>query len=220
MENTINPVHIDFGNFRELLKRDRSVRRFIESDKIDYDIIENLVSLTRYCASGRNAQPLRYIIVSDGEECARLFPNLQWAGYYSDWAGPAEGERPVAYLIQCLDTEVSKNCLCDDGLQLQAITLGATTLGLGCCIIKAFNKQGVMEALNIPKRYDPLYVLAIGRPGEKVKIVDMKEDGDFKYYRNSEDEQCVPKRSPEDLIINCKITATRNIDAISHPTDE
>ena len=190
-----------FEILTDLLKADRSVRRFDATHSIDRDTLIELVSLTRFCASGRNAQPLRYRLVTDPDECSRLFPSLAWAGYYKDWAGPAESERPTAYMVQCLDTTLGNDCLCDDGLQLQAITLGATAKGLAGCIIKAFNKSAVVEALRIDPRYTPRYVLALGRAAEKVREVDLGEDGDFRYYRDSQSNQCVPKRALADLII-------------------
>ncbi len=186
---------------RGLLERDRSVRRFDQSKVIDHDTLVRLVDLTRFCASGRNLQPLRYRIVDNPDECARLFPALAWAGYYKDWDGPAEGERPVAYLVQCLDGELAQNCLCDDGLQLQAITLGATALGISGCIIRAFDKQKLVDALRLPDRYIPRYVLALGYAAEKVKIVDMGADDDYRYYRDADDTQCVPKRALHELIV-------------------
>jgi nitroreductase len=190
-----------FKELKKLLQSDRSVRRFDASRSVNEDTMRSLVELTRYCASGRNAQPLRYRIVTTGEERDALFPLLAWAGYYTEWQGPDESQRPTAYLVQCRDTALGGDGLCDDGIQLQAITLGAAALGLGCCIIKAFNPGKVKETLNIPEALNPLYVVAIGYPAERTKIVDMPSDGNFKYYRDTDDTQCVPKRPLEELII-------------------
>ena len=102
---------MEFDDFKRLLMSDRTVRRFDTSVKVSADTLRNLVDLTRYCASGRNAQPLKYVIVDSQEKCTEVFPHLAWAGYFKDWDGPAEDERPVAYLIQCLDTKYGANCL-------------------------------------------------------------------------------------------------------------
>ena len=133
-----------------------------------------------------------------------VYPVLKWAGYFTDWDGPEQGERPAAYLVQCLDTKYGTNCLCDDGLQLEAITLGMHTLGLAGCIIKAFDVKSLSEILNLSERYVPRYVLAIGYPAETVEIEDMKmdEDADFKYYRTPDGVHHVPKRPLDALIIN------------------
>lgn len=191
---------MDFDQLSALLASDRSVRRFREDLAIDESVLRRLIGLTRYCASGRNAQPLRYRLVTHPADRDLLFPLLKWAGYYTDWDGPAPGERPAAYLIQCLDTAFGANCLCDDGLQLQAISLGATALGLGGCIIKAFNAEETARVLQIPSNLTPRYVYALGVPAERTRIVDIV-DGDFKYFRDADDTQCVPKRPLEDLII-------------------
>ena len=194
---------MDFDSFRRLVMSDRTVRRFQEDMKVEDGTLEALVELTRYCPSGRNAQPLRYVIVTDDAERAEVFPLLKWAGYFADWDGPEPGERPVAYLVQCLDTKYGKDCLCDDGLQLEAITLGMHTLGLAGCIIKAFNHVRLSEVLGLEERYVPRYVLALGYPAEEVKFEDMSaaDDADFKYYRTSDGVHHVPKRPLEELII-------------------
>lgn len=185
---------------KQLLESNRSVRRFDHSHRIPSEILTGLVGLTRFCASGRNLQPLRYRIVTDEDECNRIFPTLAWAGYYKDWDGPAESERPVAYLIQCLDTSLTENCLCDDGLQLEAITLGAAAQGISCCIIKSFNGPKLVDMLKLPAHYSPRYVVAAGYAAENVRIVNLKDDNDIKYYRDGDSTQCVPKRPLSDLI--------------------
>lgn len=191
----------DFNILHQLLIKNRSIRRFDHSKKIPTETLKNIIELTRFCASGRNAQAIRYKIVNDETSCAQLYPQLAWAGYYSDWAGPDEGERPVAYLIQCLDTTIVSNPLCDDGLHLEAITLGATAVGISTCIIKAFNAEKVAQTLSIPSKIKPLYVVALGYAAEIARIVGMPENGDYRYFRNQYDEQCVPKRKLDDLII-------------------
>lgn len=190
-----------FESLRELLMRDRSVRRFDASRPVDHDTLIKLVELTRYCASARNAQPLRYRIVTDPSELSALFPALAWAGYLTEWPGPAPEEQPTAYLVQCLDTEISSSCACDDGLQLQAITLGAASLGIAGCIIKAFNRKEVTAALDLDKRFEPLHILALGYPVEQVKIVDMTDPAAIRYYREEDGTHCVPKRKLGDLLI-------------------
>ncbi|MBD5357030.1 MAG: nitroreductase family protein [Bacteroides sp.] len=188
---------------KRLLKEDRSIRRFDATRKISYEELEKLVELTRYCSSGRNLQPLRYRIVHTEEEREKVYPLLKWAGYLTDWDGPEPTERPVAYLVQCLDTKLAKNCLCDDGLQLQAITLGARSLGIGGCIIKAFNAPALKEELGLEEHYEPRYVLALGYPVELVELEDMSgsPDADYKYYRTTDGIHHVPKRILSELIL-------------------
>ncbi len=58
----------DFEVLKNLLVKDRSIRRFYENEAIDEATLEKLVELTRYCGSGRNLQPLKYRIVVDEDE--------------------------------------------------------------------------------------------------------------------------------------------------------
>ena len=192
---------VSFDDYKSLLESDRTVRRFDPSVSVGRATLSDLVGLTRYCASGRNLQPLRYRMVTDEAERNDVFPLLAWAGYFQDWPGPEAAERPAAYLVQCLDTSLTANCLCDDGLHLQAITLGARALGLGSCIIKAFNAPKLREVLALGENYEPRYVVALGRPAERVVIEDMSDGDDYKYYRTADGVHHVPKRVLDDLVI-------------------
>lgn len=184
----------------DLLRKNRSYRRFHEQERISRETLLELLDLVRLCPSGRNAQPLRYHIACTPEACAAIFPNLAWAGYLTDWDGPAPGERPAAYLIQCLDTRIVPDCLCDDGIQLQTLLLGATERGLGGCIIKAFRNQPLRELLALPEYLKINYVLALGVPAETVFLEPMRGD-DCKYWRDAQGIHHVPKRSLEELLI-------------------
>lgn len=193
----------DFEVLKRLLVANRSVRRFKQRERISDDILRELVSLTRYCASGRNMQPMRYCIVNDESECAMLFPELAWAGYFKEWDGPSEGERPAAYLVQCLDMHYGTNCLCDDGLQLEAITLGARARGIAGCIIKSFVPARLKDILRLDEGLEPRYVLALGYPAEQVILesTDGSNDADIKYYRTADGIHHVPKRPLDELLV-------------------
>lgn len=73
----------EFNLIKELLLRDRSIRRF-RQESVSIDALRELVGLTRYCASGANRQPLVYALAN--EQCLRdkIFPLLRWARYYED----------------------------------------------------------------------------------------------------------------------------------------
>lgn len=185
---------------KDLLLVNRSYRRFYQDHRIPAEELKDLVRLTCYCSSGRNAQPLKYRIVHTPEECSRVFPCLSWAGYLTDWPGPDEGERPSAYLIQLLDTRIVENCLCDDGIQAQTILLGAVEKGWGGCLIKAFKNDALCRVLQIDEELKLMYVIALGKPKEKV-VLEPMEGEDYKYWRDAEGVHHVPKRKAEDIIV-------------------
>lgn len=191
---------MEYTELKDLMESNRSYRRFDEEKRISCDELTRMVELCRYCASGRNLQPLRYRLVCSEKECAQVFPLLAWAGYLSDWNGPEEGERPAAYIVQCLDRNLAANPMCDDGLHIEAITLGSVSMGYGACVIKSFNKDVLAQTLGLSDCLEPLHVIALGVPIEKVMIEDIRE-GDVRYWRDDRKIHHVPKRRLEEILV-------------------
>jgi nitroreductase len=185
---------------KELVRRSRSFRRFDQSRRISNEEMRTLVELARFCPSGANIQPLKFICINDERADEKIFPNLKWAGYLKDWDGPVEGEHPSAFIVIVLDREISSNPFVDHGIMAQTILLGATEMGLGGCMLLAFDKEEVRAGLEIPERYDPLLVVALGKPVEKVVIEDAHEN-EIEYYRDESKVHHVPKRPLDDLIL-------------------
>ena len=185
---------------KDLLLQTRSFRRFYEDERLGADVLTAAIDAARLCPSARNAQPLKYRLVTERDECDRLFPTLRWAAYLKDWGGPAEGERPAAYLIQLLDTRIVRDPYCDDGIQALAILLSLAERGLGGCIIKAFNAKQIQADFRLPDFLEVRTVLALGRPRETVVIEPMSPDDDYRYWRDAAGVHHVPKRAVEELI--------------------
>jgi len=185
----------------DLVRKNRSYRRFYQDVPVDLETLRALVNLARLSASGANRQPLKYIVSCEPGTNARIFPHTRWAGYLKDWPGPAEGERPAAYIVILGDTEIRKSFGCDHGIAAQSIMLGATERGLGGCIIGSIDRSGLRQVLGIPDRYEILLVLALGKPREKVMLEEVGPDGDIRYYRDADGVHHVPKRSLDELIL-------------------
>jgi nitroreductase len=187
--------------FRELVLKNRSYRRFHQDQPVTMETLRELIDLARLAPSAANRQPLRYILSVDPAKNALIFPRLAWAGYLRDWVGPEEGERPTAYVVILLDSEVSKNAGCDHGITAQTILLGAAERGLGGCMIGSVQRDELRAALGIPEKYEILLVLALGVPKEAVQLEAISPDGDVKYWRDPAGVHHVPKRSLDDLIV-------------------
>ncbi|NOZ25146.1 MAG: nitroreductase family protein [Nitrospirae bacterium] len=186
----------------ELIKKTRSYRRFYEDETVSEETLKGLVNLARLSASAGNLQPLKYILSADPEKNGKIFSCLAWAAYLKDWPGPAEGERPSAYIVVLGDAEISINCWCDHGIAAQSIMLGAREMGLGGCIVGSIDRKRLSELLNIPERFEILLVLAIGKPREEVVIEELPEGGSIKYWRDENGVHHVPKRSLEEIIVS------------------
>jgi nitroreductase len=184
----------------ELITKTRSYRRFDESVPVAIQTLRWLVMLARFSASGSNRQPLKFILSCDPATNAAIFPHTRWAGYLKGWGGPAEGERPTAYVIILGDSEIGPPGV-DHGIAAQSMMLGATERGLGGCMIGSIDKPKLRAALEVPERYEILLVLALGKPAEMVVLEDVGSDGDIKYYRDENDIHHVPKRTLEELVL-------------------
>jgi nitroreductase len=188
--------------FRDLVIKNRSYRRFDESFIIGKEILRDLVDLARQTASAANKQPLKYFLSCESLTNAIIFENLAWAGYLPEWPGPAQGERPSAYILMLGDKNISASYDFDNGIAAQTILLGASDKGLGGCMIASVQRAKIRTKLNIPERYEILLVLALGKPIETVIIETVQADGDIKYWRDSQGRHHVPKRSLDEVIIN------------------
>ncbi|GAP68775.1 nitroreductase [Bacteroidales bacterium 6E] len=188
-----------YSFLRQLVAANRSYRRFDESVSIGADQIRRWIDLARHSPSGRNMQPLKYVICTDRKTNALIFDHLAWAGYLKEWPGPSEGERPVAYIAVMKDKDLADNIFCDDGIAMQSILLGAVSDGFGGCIIGSFNKSKIRNILALPDHLDILYMMALGKPAETVVIEDVEGD-DIRYWRDSESVHHVPKRTLDELI--------------------
>jgi len=98
------------------------------------------------------------------------------------------------------DTMISGNFLCDHGIAVQSILLGATEDGFGGCIIYSVNRNELQKILNISEQFEIVQVIALGKPKETVVLEEMK-DGDVKYWRDENQVHHVPKRSLDEIII-------------------
>ena len=183
-----------------LIAKNRSYRRFYQSVEITEQQLREWINLARLSASGRNAQPIKYILSCKPEKNAKVFSTLAWAAFLTDWNGPEEGERPSAYLIQLLDASIANQFFCDDGIAAQSILLGAVEAGFGGCMFRSINKANLMQLLEIPEQYQIINVIALGKPKEEIVIEEL-QNGNFNYWRDENGVHHVPKRSLDELII-------------------
>ena len=186
---------------RDLVTENRTFRRFHQNEAISRETLVELVDLARLSGSAGNLQPLKYRLVHDPETNARVFPHLGWASGLKDWPGPSEGERPAAYIVILGDTQIANSYDTDVGIACQSILLGATERGLGGCMIGSVDRKAVRQALDLPDRYRVALVIALGRPREQVALETVGDDGEVRYWRDSDGVHHVPKRRLDEIIV-------------------
>ena len=186
---------------KDLVLKNRSYRKFDENFKISSETLRSFIDLARITPSAANRQPLKYILSNSSETNTKIFKTLSWAGYLKEWAGPAKGERPSAYIVILGDTKITADFNADPGIVMQTILLGAVEKGLGGCIFASVKRELLSKNLNIPEQYQILYVIALGKPEENVILEDINKN-DVKYWRDNKSNHHVPKRSLDELILS------------------
>ena len=184
-------------NVLNLIKSRRTIRRF-KQVPLDSKRLVTYVDMARVAPSAANRQPLRYILVQSESLRHQVFPLLRWAGYLPDYT-PKEGERPMAYIVVCVDTEISPNGAdLDVGAAVEHIILAAQADKVGTCWLASVDRPKLAQLLDLPSSLAISSVLALGYPKENPKEVAM--NGDVKYYLEGET-LCVPKRNLDEVLV-------------------
>ena len=190
-----------YEEFKELVTKARSYRRFKEDSPIAIETLTDIVDTARVVSSGANAQPLRYAISVNKEKNDRIFAYTKWAGALKEWHGPAEGERPAGYIVIGANT-AAKQYSIDLGIAAQTIQLGLAVQGIGCCMLANVNLKAIHQLVELPEEIPALLVIALGYPAETVVLEPLPAGGSTTYWRDSQDHHHVPKRALQDILLS------------------
>ncbi len=180
-----------------LLRANRSYRGYDSKFEVRPDQLQRIMEVATLCPSARNQQVLRFRPVLK-EEAAKVLQHIRLGGALPELNLPFEGTEPNAFIVICSTVPDSHYVSVDLGIVAQSMLLQATEIGLGGICIGAFDHAAIKEALNLP--YEPLLVLAIGRPNERIAIVECREGDSLTYYREG-GVHYVPKININDLIL-------------------
>ena len=189
---------------KDLIKRNRSVRGYDNSRDVTIEELREMVDCARLSASSVNMQPLKYILVNTVDGKARVLKQVSFAAKLSTLKLPHRGSEPMAYIVICQDEQISKSetgFLRDVGIVAQSITLAATELGLGACMLGYFSPDKLRQALDLSENLKPLLVISLGKSVEDIRIVEIEEGESTDYYRDEAGIHYVPKRKLDDVII-------------------
>ena len=185
------------ATLNRLLRRNRSYRGYDTSFEVRADQLRRIIETATLCPSARNQQVLRFRPVLANESDIML-KHIRLGGALPELHLPFAGTEPRAFVVICSTVEESKYVDIDLGIVAQTMLLQATELGLGGICIGAFDHAEIKEALKLS--YEPVLVIAFGRPAENIELVECGADDKLTYYRNGTTHY-VPKIRVEDLII-------------------
>ena len=187
-------------NILELAEKTRTCRRF-ESRPLPEGFLEYLLEVARVCPSGKNSQPMKYILIGDPAMREKVYPHLRWAANLKDWDGPEPEERPTGYVAFILDKTISQDPFLDTGIVAQTMQLAAMEKGIGSCMIASLIREPLTALLELEPHQELKMILALGYPRETRVIVPVPESGSTAYYRDDRGVHYVPKRSSGNLLI-------------------
>ena len=147
----------------DLLARRWSTRAFSDRS-VDRETIASLFEAARWSPSSGNGQPWSFLVATQDDPAEHermasvLVPGNAWAR-----------KAPVLALsVAALDRAAGKpnrHAYHDVGLCTENLVIQAHSMGLAIHMMAGFNADMAREVFEIPARYDPVTMIAIGYPG-------------------------------------------------------
>ncbi len=158
------------SDFQKLVHTRRSIRRF-QDRPVEREKLLTCAEAARLAPSAEHVQPWRFLIVDDPEKKKTLSEGA-FSGIYAPtrWAARAPVLVVLLAKLDVLANRLGKQIqgtsyyLIDMGIGGEHFVLQAHELGLGSCWIGWFSEKGARKALNIPRRYKIVCLLALGYP--------------------------------------------------------
>ena len=179
-----------------LLRKNRSYRGYDATYEVRADQLRKIIEVNTKIPSAMNQQVLRFRPVLKAE-ADKILPHIRLGGALPELKLPLAGSEPNAFVVVC-STKTGRYVDIDLGISAQSMLLKAVEIGLGGICIAAFDKEAVMKALSLD--IEPQLIIAIGRPAEKIELVEITADEPHAYYR-SNGVHYVPKVGLDNLIL-------------------
>ena len=186
---------IDMSDFLDVIKDRRSIRKY-KQELVPQEVFQRILETVIYAPSAHNAQPWRFIIMTELERKEALAKAMAdvWLDELKRDNVPKNVMRKALansikrftsapmIIICCLTMEdmdaypdeERKNCERDLAVQslaaaIQNLLLAAHSEGLGACWFCApiFCKTVIRQVLKIPETVEPQALITVGYPAEK-----------------------------------------------------
>ena len=181
-----------------LLLHNRSYRGFDRDYVVHRRQLDAMIAVNVKVASSVNMQRLRFRPVVQGPEADAVNKYIRMGRGLPHLQLPFPGREPEAFIVVCSTAAENPGIDIDLGISVQSMLLKAVEMGLGGLIIRNFDREPIREALALP--YEPICVIAVGKPAERIELVPVHEGDKLTYYRR-DGVHYVPKLTPEDLTL-------------------
>lgn len=182
----------------ELYKGCRSYRRFLQQP-VPVEVLKAALDNARTASSAANAQPLRYIAITDPALVAAIQPLVKWAGYLPPEVGtPKADQCPTAFVAVIKTAGASAWADIDVGLSVHAMISTAWEAGVGSCMLGAIDAPAIKALLPIAEEETLRLMVAMGYPAHQSHLVPVT-DG-IKYSLDENGDYLVPKRDFDNVV--------------------
>jgi nitroreductase len=146
------------------LRRTRQIREFTD-EPVSREVLDALADVARWSGSGRNAQPWRFIVVTN----PATIRNLAAAGLPQTRS--LNTATAVIAIVLPVEDGHEVGIAYDDGRVAERLLIGAGMLGLGAGIawIRDDVRQSVGDLLGLPPDRYVRTLIALGHPTEAAK---------------------------------------------------
>ena len=182
----------------KLILRNRSYRGYDRNYEVHIRQLKAIIDVNTRIASSVNMQSLRFHPVTKGPEADLVNAHIRMGRALPELHLPFPGTEPEAFIVVCCNREENASVDIDLGISLQTMLLKAVELGLGGLIIRNFDRDEIRDSLALP--LEPIAVVALGKPAEKIELIPVRDGDSLKYYRK-DGIHYVPKIIAEDLYI-------------------
>ncbi len=164
--------------FQELINRRYSVRAYLP-DPVEDEKVSQLLEAARMAPTAANRQPFQIIVTHTKgmEDGLRSIYPREWF--------------VQAPLVLCLVGLPASAWVRRDGRQylgidagiiMDHIILAAADLGLGTCVIAAFDEANARQVLNLPEDVEPILFTPLGYPADTLGTKNRKTIAELVRY--------------------------------------
>jgi len=163
----VNPLG-GFMDLLEIIKTRRSVRSFDSSKEVKKKDIDKILEAAIWSPSAGNAQPWKFIVVTNSE----IREGLYQASHRQEYVKEAPFSIVVCIDKMRLEARYAQRgaelySIQDTAAAVQNILLMAHSLGLGTCWIGAFDETQASKTLKLDESLRPVAIIPIGYATEK-----------------------------------------------------
>ena len=163
------------STINEIIQKRRSVRNY-KAIPVDDETISSIINAGRLSPSACNAQPWRFIAVTEKKLINEIVNEGLGGVVPNRWAASA----PVI-IVGCAQLNILTHRIgeslkgieyhqVDLGIAMEHMVLRATEMDLGTCWIGWFKEKKIKKILHIPKSWKIISLLTLGYPKEESAV--------------------------------------------------